>query len=137
MLKNPQDAEDALQDTILVAYEKLDTLRDPERFKPWIMKILSNTSNEMLRKRKNTLPMEDLAEHLPFEEKDLCSCISLLDAVKSLDEDYHSVVVLFYYEDMCIKDISTITGLSQGTVKTRLSRARQQLKILLSKGESI
>jgi RNA polymerase sigma-70 factor (ECF subfamily) len=110
-------------------------LRDPQRFKPWIMRILSNTSNEMLRKRKNNLPIEDMDEHLSSDEKDLCSSISLWDAVKSLNKDYHSVVVLFYYEDMSIKDISTITGLSQGTVRTRLTRARQQLKILLSKGE--
>jgi RNA polymerase sigma-70 factor (ECF subfamily) len=99
------------------------------------MRILSNTSNEMLRKRKNSLPIEDMDEHLSSDEKDLSSSISLWDAVKSLSKDYHSVVVLFYYEDMSIKDISAITGLSQGTVRTRLTRARQQLKILLSKGE--
>lgn len=137
MLQNPHDAEDILQDTILTAYEKLYSLRDPSKFKPWIMKILSNLANEMLRKKKNHLSMHHMDEQLPSDEKDLCSSISLWDAVKSLDMSYQSVVVLFYYEDMAIKDISTVTGLSQTAVKTRLTRARHQLKKILDKGEQL
>lgn len=137
MLQNPQDAEDVLQDTILTAYEKLYSLREPSKFKPWLLKILSNKANEMLRKKKNSVSIHCMDEQLPSDEKDLCSSISLWDAVKSLDKSYQSVVVLFYYEDMTIKDISTVTGLSQSTVKTRLTRARHQLKIILDKGEYI
>lgn len=135
MLQNPQDAEDALQDTILIAYNKLDTLRDPDSFRPWVMKILSNTASDMLRKRKSSIPIDEMEGLVSSEATDLSSTITLWEAVCSLNKDYRSVVVLFYYEDLTIKDISTITGLSQGTVKTRLSRARQQLKNLLSKGE--
>lgn len=137
MLRDPHDAEDILQDTILTAYDKIYSLRDPSRFKPWIMKILSNLANEMLRKKKNDLSMHYIDEQLPSEEKDICTSISLWDAVKSLDRSYQSVVVLFYYEDMTIKDISTVTGLSQAAVKTRLTRARHQLKKILDKGEQL
>lgn len=137
MLQNHQDAEDVLQDTILTAYEKLYSLRDPSKFKPWIMRILSNISNEMLRKNKNILSMNNIDEQIPFDGKDICISLSLWDAVKSLDKPYQSVVVLFYYEDMTIKEISTVTGLSQAAVKTRLTRARHQLKIILDKGEQL
>lgn len=137
MLQNPHDAEDILQDTILTAYKKLYSLRDPSKFKPWIMKILSNLANEMLRKKKNVLSMHHIDEQLTSDEKDICTSLSLWDAVKSLDRSYQSVVVLFYYEDMTIKDISTVTGLSQAAVKTRLVRARHQLKKILDKGEQL
>ena len=58
--------------------------------------------------------------------------VTLWSAVETLSGDLRAVVVLFYYEDMSIKEISGITGVSQGAVKTRLSRARAKLRSMLA-----
>ncbi len=55
-------------------------------------------------------------------------CISLKEAVDSLPSEYQTVVILFYYEDMTARQISEIIGVSEGLVRTRLSRARQMLR---------
>ena len=62
---------------------------------------------------------------------DISEKLTLRQAVDRLEHDYRAVVVLFYYDDMSIKDISNILGVSQGAVKTRLSRARAKLLTML------
>ena len=67
----------------------------------------------------------------PSDTPSYSADMALGDAVKDLPVEYRTVVILFYYEEMSVKQISEITGLSAGAVKTRLSRARGRLKPLL------
>ena len=129
LLSSQQDAEDAMQEALCTAYEKLYTLKDAEKFRAWLLKIAANSAYDILRRRGRTVPLEDwepaAADHT--EDK-----LSLWMAVQQLPADYRTVVVLFYYEDLDVREISQITAIPEATVKTRLFRARQRLKSLLA-----
>lgn len=132
MLRNEEDAKDAVQETLYKAYDNLSTLKEPEKFKPWIMKILTNTAYEMLRKRKYTLNIDEYS-NIPENANsiDLSTKITLWQAVESLNMNQRTVLILFYYESLSIKEISKVLGISQSAVKKRLSRGRMKLRQLL------
>ncbi len=129
ILRNEEDACDALQEALCVGYEKLDGLRQRSRFRPWMMKITANAAYDILRKRPNLLNLEEV-EELPQPRQGVSrtESMSLKEAVGSLPEEYRIVVLLFYYEDMPVRQISDITGVSDALVRTRLSRARRMLR---------
>jgi len=131
ILKSDADAEDAVQEAILAAYSGLSRLREPDKFRPWILKILANECCETCRGRKSEADIDELCEVLPAPAEDHNEKMTLWDAVMRLPEDYRGVVTLFYYEDMTVRQISETLGLSEAGVKTRLSRGRGKLRLLL------
>ena len=137
LLKNEADAQDAVQDAVLTAYEKLGTLRSQEKFRPWIMRIVVNTAYDMLRQRRDTAQIEHATGLIAPDGRDPGELLSLRDALLQLSPELRAVIVLFYYEGLSVREISGVLGASQGAVKTRLCRARQQLRGLLTdEGES-
>ena len=134
ILPNDQDAEDAVQEAILSAYASLDTLREAEKFKPWILRILTNKCYDLYRKNRPSVPLSDVEEVLPASGTDCTERLSLWQAVERLPEDFRVVVTLFYYEDLNIRQISSVLGLTQPAVKTRLHRGRARLRELLEEG---
>ena len=129
LLSSQQDAEDAMQEALCPAYEKLYTLKDAEKFRSWLLKIAANSAYDILRRRGRTVPLEDLEPAAADHTEDK---LGLWMAVQQLPADYRTVVVLFYYEDLDVREISQITAIPEATVKTRLFRARQRLKSLLA-----
>ncbi len=129
ILKNNHDAEDALSETIIKAYENLAGLRDENKFKPWIMTILVNVSKNMLAKKSRIQLADDITA---FGEETAGFHNDIWDSVMSLGEHHMQIVILYYYDGFSTKEIAQILKVSQGTVKSRLSRARQHLKQLLS-----
>lgn len=129
ILRNQQDAEDAVGEAIMSAYEHLDSLKDAEKFKPWILMITANKAKKIYKKRKRMEPMEDI---------DACGPVyhdthdELWDVVLKLEEKYRSVIILYYYEQMKIWEISNVLHITVGTVKSRMSRAKKKLKELLT-----
>ena len=123
ILHQDEDAEDAVQEAICAAYAGRGSLRDPARFRPWILKILVNKCYEFCRKRRTTVDLADIQDFLPAPAAD--------QAVMALNSDLRAVVTLFYYEDLSIREISAVLGISEAAVKTRLSRGRSRLKQLL------
>ncbi len=129
LLHNEEDASDALQEALCTGYEKLDTLREASRFRPWMMKITANAAYDILRQRHTLVSLDEVEEMAQREDTvSRTDCISLKEAVDSLPSEYQTVVILFYYEDMTARQISEIIGVSEGLVRTRLSRARQMLR---------
>ena len=124
ILRSPEDAQDAQSEAICAAWEKLGTLRDREKFRPWIMRILQNECYKLCRERKNTVSLSD---ELPSPEGNRAD-LPLWQAVTSLPKDMRLPVVLFYYDGMSIREISAATGLTPAAVKTRLCRARKKLR---------
>lgn len=125
ILHNDADSEDAVSETILKAYDKLYTLKKLESFKPWIMRILVNESYSLSNHRKRVVYLNEVEvkeEVFENDNKELWSIVEKLDA------DFRIVTILFYYEDLSIKEISKALKLPIGTVKSRLSRARNKLK---------
>lgn len=129
ILRNKQDIEDAISETILKAFENLNRLKSRDSFKPWIMRITANECYNILRKKKRIDLKEDMETlNLTYEDN---SENELMWTIDRLEEDYRTVLVLFYYEDMSMKDISNVLNISLGTVKSRLSRAKAKLRNLL------
>ena len=136
ILHNDEDAKDAVAEALCRAYAKLDTLHDLEKFHPWILQIVARESYTLLRRRGKIIYLDELrgAEE-PSAPAQYHEEGALWQAVQSLGDDMRAVVVLFYYEDLSIREISTVTGVTEGTVRTRLTRARHKLKqILTEKG---
>lgn len=128
ILKNQYDAEDALSETIIKAYEHLTGLRSKDKFKPWIMTILANVSKTMITKSRKIQLVDDVTV---FEEAVKESHNELWDCVMDLGEEHRQIVILYYYDGFSVKEIARILKIPEGTVKSRLSRARENLKEFL------
>ncbi|MCM1191630.1 MAG: sigma-70 family RNA polymerase sigma factor [Butyrivibrio sp.] len=125
LLKNEADAEDAVCSAILNGYEHLAQLKNPKKFKAWMLTITRNEALK-LRSRRMGLPGDETVEQLlppSYDEHN-----ELWDIVQTLKEEYRIVIVLFYYNGLSLKDISDVLDISVGTVKSRLARGRKLLK---------
>ena len=87
---------------------------------------MTNTSFEILKNTKNYLDIEE--ENIQAEKIDIETNLTLWETVQNLSQPYRTVITLFYYEDMSIKEISKITGNSTDTIKKQLSRGREKIK---------
>lgn len=126
ILNSEYDIEDAFQNTILKAYEKISYLRKEEFFKTWLTRILINECNNIIRKNKKIVYIEDSQmNNKGYEDK--LGDLDLVNAVNSLNEDLKLTVWLFYFQDMSIDEISTTLEIPKGTVKSRLNRSREKL----------
>lgn len=125
ILKSDNECADAIQEAILKAYKSIGGLREPQYFKTWLTKILINECNRILRNNRKVIPIEEYMDQAytldPYEK------LEIQEAVSSLEDEFRIVVILFYFEDMTIKDIAKMLDIPEGTVKSRLSRARERL----------
>lgn len=119
-LHNDADAADAIGDAVLTCFEKLRTLRQPRYFRTWLVRILIRKCQDMLRARREHVPLEEAA--LP--EDDAADRVEFLALLDSLDEKYRTVLLLYYGEGFSVKEIAEAMELKPETVKTRLRRAR-------------
>lgn len=126
ILKNESDIEDALQEAAIKAYKGIGKLKDVSMFKSWLIRIAINESYNIIRKNKNHIPLDTLEDNISPEEES-SSNMDIRRAILNLEEDLRLVTVLYYYEDLPVKSISTIMNIPEGTVKSRLSRARNKL----------
>lgn len=126
ILNNDEDAADAIQDTVLSCFEKLDTLEKPEYFKTWMTRILINKCNGILRHHRR----EHLPGNLPEPSRPDMSLaeFEFKEMLNLMDEKYRLVVVFYYMEGLKIPEIAALLELNSNTVKTRLARAREQLR---------
>lgn len=128
ILRCGADAEDAVSEAVLKAYENLKALKKPESFKAWIMQITANEARRIYRRMQKTVTADWAKEMEPafFDEHH-----ELWDVVMKLQEGYREVIILYFYEQMSIKEISKALHIAEGTVKSRLSRAKNLLKEML------
>ncbi|MCH5266494.1 MAG: RNA polymerase sigma factor [Lachnospiraceae bacterium] len=126
ILKNHEDAEDVVQDALLTAFEKLYTLKDDDKFKSWMMKVVVNQAKMHIRKNTHTVyveSVENILEKSAAEERE-----DIWEIVLSLKSELSTAVILYYAQGYSINDISKIMNIPSGTVKSRLSKARELLK---------
>ena len=128
ILKNSNDAEDAVSETVLTAYEHLSSLKKNDSFKAWMMTILVNVSKKMLRKKKRVVLYDDLGLFEKSTDEGACE---MWEAVLTLNAKYAKVVILYYYEGFSTREIARILHIPEGTVKSRLSRARSKLQQII------
>lgn len=133
------DIEDAIQETMLEAFKSIKSLKKIENFKCWILKILINRCNKIYKKRKRyNISFEDL----DFEKYLISNQIEnyeheieFYQMLKVLNYDERLVILLFYKEDYSISVISKILNVNENTIKTRLRRAKEKIKVSYERGE--
>ena len=125
ILKNETDAEDAVSNAILKAYENRGQIRAFHKFKPWILTI---TKNEALKIKKKRLVLPGNEEVEALLKPVQAHYDELWDVLQQMKEEYRLVVVLFYYEELSLRDISDVLNIPVGTVKSRLNRGRTELR---------
>ena len=131
ILNEEEDIKDALSSSILKVYESIGLLRNDKYFKTWLIKIVINQCYEICRKnnRVTFLNREDKAYEQIY--LDTYEDLDLKRALDSLDDELKVIVKLYYYEDLSLKEISKILDMPQGTLKSRLARARKKLYEIL------
>lgn len=120
------DIEDAMSETILKAYKGISKLKKPEYFKTWIFRILINECNMIHRKRKKEKLNEQEVEFV-YKDENIINEITVHTAIDLLEDNLRTLVILYYFEDCSIKEISKLLEIPEGTIKTRLSKARTKL----------
>ncbi|MDO4523204.1 MAG: sigma-70 family RNA polymerase sigma factor [Eubacteriales bacterium] len=126
ILKNDQDIADAVQETILRCYEKIGTLKKPQYFKTWMIRILINECTNILRLRQKEFAPEEMQDCV-WEESSFAEAEFKL-MLDQMDEKYRVILILYYVEELKIHEIAQILDMNVSTVKTRLARARIHLK---------
>jgi RNA polymerase sigma factor (sigma-70 family) len=120
---------DAIQETILNVYRGIKKLREPDFFRTWLFRILIRECQLISRKSKKKVPAEQVQESGAVDnEPDL----DLREAVNRLDEPLRTIVKLHYYADLSLPQISEMLDISEGTLNSRLHRARGYLARWLS-----
>ncbi len=133
ILHREQDCLDAVQEAVIKAYTGRDALRKPDYFKTWVMRILLNECYALLRRQKRLLPMEEQMLDLQADFGNYVreEYLDLYRAIDALREKDRICVLLYYIEDYSIREIAQIMGMPEGTIKSRLRRARLQLRDML------
>ena len=132
---NREDALDIVQETAYKAYRSIRTLKKEKYFSTWLMRILINTAYEHLRTAEKTIDLDVITDNFRMEENDRITTLDLLAAIKKLRKEYQEVLILFYFQDLPIKDIAHVMNIPIGSVKTYLFRGKNELKNLME-GES-
>lgn len=128
------DAEDAVGEAVLLAWQALPKLKNQDAARRWLLKITVNCAYGQRRSQQRVVYMDDLSQaagSAPLPEPS-----GLWDAVLRLPEDQRLAVMFYYYEDMPVAEIAKTLGVAQGTVKSRLSRGRERLRVLLREEEA-
>lgn len=131
---NREDALDVVQETSYKAYVGLKKLKEVEYFSTWLIRILIRTSYECIRKRKKISFVEEENVQVLNEADRNLSNSELLKVVQQLRKKYRDVILLHYFQELTVKEVSQVLVIPEGTVKTYLFRGRKQLKKIL-KGE--
>ena len=122
------DAEDVFSDTFLAYFTKKPEFENEEHRKAWLIRVALNLSHNSHRAQKKTA---ELDERLParergFERAELSADLS--DALRRMRPDYREVICLFYLQELSVREIAQVLGRNESTIRTQLSRAREQLR---------
>ena len=134
-VKDEQDALVVIHETVYRAFLNIEKLKKAKFFNTWITRILINVSIDFLKKKGKN---EMLDESTPII-KEKCEIsteekLDLYNAIDLLNDNYKTVIIMMYFNDMKIKDISKVMEIPENTVKTYLRRAKQALGEVLKEG---
>ena len=133
VLNSDADAEDAVGQAVLQAWQSLDRLKNKGAVRPWLVKIAVNCAYAQRRRQGRVVYLDDLDREPAALET--ARHDGLREAVCALPAERRAVVALFYYEGLGVDEIARLLRVPRGTVKSRLSRARGQLKEMLQDQE--
>jgi RNA polymerase sigma-70 factor, ECF subfamily len=143
IMRSESDASDAVQEAFVAAWRQLPRLRDPERFDPWLERIVVNACRMALRHRgvvrlreidvsdpeaSSSGPGARLADPAPAAADVIADAELVRRSMDRLDGDKRAILVLFYVQDRSVGEIASALGVPAGTVKWRLHAARAALE---------
>lgn len=135
--KDADIAEEILQETFIKAYLKIDTLKNADSVKPWLISIASNLTKKKLKtKNKNKMFYYNSLNDFDYLISNTASnnidqmllTQHLKECINSLEPDFREILVLYYYDQLSYEEIANRLDIRLGTVKSRLSRAKKKLK---------
>ncbi|EOW9528376.1 sigma-70 family RNA polymerase sigma factor [Bacillus cytotoxicus] len=137
---NKEDALDVVQETVYKAYLSIEQLKKPNYFLTWLTRILIHNAYRLLGEKKKITEMDegkvvDTYIQVSNTLQQVEQQIDLQEAIQKLDENYQTVIILYYYYDFSINKIAWQMNIPEGTVKTYLHRGRQSLKKQLGGSE--
>lgn len=135
-VKNEQDALDIIQETVYKGFLNINKLKNAQFFNTWLSRILINTSIDFIKKRDRELytPITNIDHssiYIQYNTSKIESNLDLYNAIDLLKYEYKTVIILKYFEDMKIDEISKILDIPKNTVKTYLKRGRESLSKIL------
>lgn len=137
-IKDEEQSLDVIQNTIVKALDNLEKLREEKYLETWIYRIAINESLKYLKNQKKE-PIFNIQDYEisseEFNNKDLTDVMDLYKAIDSLKPKLKTVIILRFFEDKSLSEISKSTNSNLSTVKTRLYKALKELKIKIGKDE--
>lgn len=130
-LGNEAEALEAVQEVTCRAYLQIKRLKEPNSFGCWLGRIMYNYCMDMLKKNNRVIPIEDI-EDLE-QENDSQLRLELDSYMEQLRPDFREAIVLRYFDDLSIEEISIKMNKPEGTVKTWLNRGLGQLRIIMKR----
>lgn len=125
-LLNKEDAEDAVGNAILKAYTHIKDLHNIKKMKSWMYSILINECKNMIRSNSrvdySNISVDECLDDISEDKSDIYDFIIRLEPI------HREIVLLYYYENFKVKEIAQMLHLPEGTIKSRLARARKQIK---------
>lgn len=141
MTGNPHTTEDIVQEAFTMCYLSLYTLKQPEYFKTWFFKLLTRLTWRTIKKEKGLVPSDTINELIELADSKGKYNAGSMDKVDDrnlvysqilkLDYKLQATIILYYYNELTIKEIAKVMGCLEGTVKSRLYTGRKQLKLHL------
>ena len=133
ILRDPELARDAVQETLIRAWRDLPKLREPDRFEAWLYRLTVNACFEQARKRRRRVIEVEFTPTIDLAISDGSAAHAdreLVDQVlRRLDDHGRAIVVLHYYLGMPLSDVAVTLGVPIGTVKSRLHRALGEMRL--------
>lgn len=137
-VRNQEDALDIIQEASYKAIVHIDSLKSIHQIKPWFCRILINTALDFLRKRKRLLVMdEETMAAFDNGSEDRYEDIDLQQALREMPDQYRSILILRFFEDLKIEEIADILNENINTVKSRLYRSLKMLRLEIKKNQEV
>ncbi len=145
MCGNEADADEVAQEAFLSAWKALPNFRGDSRFSTWLYQLTSHAAIDLMRREKRQIVAEDITDvgapdpapgpQQQAEQSETRQAVR--DAMAQLSPEYRQIVVLRFLQELSYEEIGAVLKLPPGTVKSRLNRAKSQLKDILSKSGNL
>lgn len=145
MCGNEADADEVAQEAFLSAWKALPNFRGDSRFSTWLYQLTSHAAIDLMRREKRQIAAEDITDvgapdpapgpQQQAEQSETRQAVR--DAMAQLSPEYRQIVVLRFLQELSYEEIGAVLKLPPGTVKSRLNRAKSQLKDILSKSGNL
>lgn len=133
-LSQEADIADAIQDTILDAYEHLSSLNEPRYFKTWLIRILLNNCNHIYNKNKKYISLEEFAETVSDTSQEVDTPLfKFRELLSFVSEENRLCFQLYYGEELTTREIADILHMNESTIRSRMHREKLKLKTKLIK----